>query len=127
MLLPETKFEMQNKIIIEGLRLHAFHGVMEQERKVGADFIIHAEIDTDFSEAMKHDDLSGTINYADLFQTIKREMSIPSKLVEHAAGRIAQAILSEYVAAKSIRLKLLKVNPPMGADCMGAGVEVVLP
>lgn len=119
--------EMQNKIIIEGLRLHAFHGVMAQERKVGADFIIHAEIDTDFSDAMKHDDLSGTINYADLFQTIKREMSIPSKLVEHAAGRIAQAILSEYVAAKSVRLKLLKVNPPMGADCMGAGVEIVLP
>lgn len=127
MLLPETKFEMQNKIIIEELRLHAFHGVMEQERKVGADFIIHAEIDTDFSEAMKHDDLSGTINYADLFQTIKREMSIPSKLVEHAAGRIAQAILSEYVAAKSVRLKLLKANPPMGADCTGAGVEIVLP
>ena len=57
---------MQNKIIIEGLRLYAYHGVLPQERKVGAYFTIDAEINTDFSSAIETDDLRGTLNYADI-------------------------------------------------------------
>ena len=116
---------MLNKILIQGLRLYAYHGVMEQERKVGAYFTIDLEVETDFSAAIERDDLAGTISYADLFNIIKREMSIPSQLVEHVAGRIAKAILSECSQAQSVRIKLLKENPPMGADCQGAGVEIV--
>lgn len=115
---------MSHKVIIRQLRLYAYHGVMEQERKVGAYFIINLEVDTDFSYALQHDDLSGTISYADLFTIIQREMAIPSLLLEHVAGRIARAIISEHPAAKSIHLTLLKENPPMGADCQGAGVEI---
>ena len=117
---------MQHKIIISGLRLYAYHGVMEQERKIGAGFIIDCEVETDFTTAIDTDRLDGTISYADIFATIKREMSQPSKLVEHAAGRIAKAILRDHPAAHSVRLRLLKKNPPMGADCQGAGVEIFL-
>ena len=62
----------------------------------------------------------------DLYETIKREMAQPSFLVEHAAGRITKAILAEYPKAQSVRIRLLKENPPMGADCQGAGVELVM-
>ena len=41
-------------------------------------------------------------------------------------GRIAKAILQEYPTAQSVRLRLLKENPPMGADCKGAGVEIFI-
>ena len=115
---------MQNKIIIQGLRIYAYHGVMEQERKVGAYFTIDLEVETDFTSALQSDELSGTISYADLFETLKREMSLPSSLLEHVAGRIAKAILADYPTAQSVRIRLLKENPPRGADCQGAGVEV---
>ena len=88
--------------------------------------MLDVEIDTDFTGAMANDNLNGTINYATVFGTIKREMAIPSKLLEHVAGRIAKAILAEHVAAQAVRIRLLKENPPMGADCEGAGVEVVV-
>lgn len=114
----------QNKIIIQGLRLFAYHGVMEQERKIGAYFTLDLEVETDFSSALQSDDLSGTISYADLFKTVKQEMSQPSSLLEHVAGRIVKAIFTDYPTATSVRLRLLKENPPMGADCQGAGVEV---
>ena len=114
----------QNKIIIQGLRLFAYHGVMEQERKIGAYFTLNLEVETDFSSALQNDDLSGTISYADLFETVKREMSQPSSLLEHVAGRIVKAIFTDYPTATSVRLRLLKENPPMGSDCQGAGVEV---
>ena len=117
---------MENKIIIEGLRLYAFHGVMEQEKTVGAYFIIDAEVTTDFSLAMETDDLQGTVSYADIFETIKREMEIPSNLIEHVGGRIATAIVDKFPNVSSVRLKILKENPPMSADCRGAGIEITI-
>jgi dihydroneopterin aldolase len=117
---------MLNKIIIKGLRLYAYHGVMELERKVGAYFTIDCEVETDIQDAIANDFVDDTISYADLYETIKREMAQPSFLVEHAAGRITKAILHEYSNATSARLRLLKENPPMGADCQGAGVDVTM-
>lgn len=117
---------MSHKVIIRQLRLYAYHGVMELERKIGAYFTIDLEVGTDFTHALQHDDLRGTISYADLFAIIQREMAIPSQLLEHVAGRIAHAILSEHPAAMSVHLQLLKENPPMGADCQGAGVDITL-
>ncbi len=117
---------MLNKIIIKGLRLYAYHGVMELERKVGAYFTIDCEVETDIQDAIAKDFVDDTISYADLYETIKREMAQPSFLVEHAAGRITKAILAEYPKAQSVRIRLLKENPPMGADCQGAGVELVM-
>ena len=125
-MLNDMSNSMQNKIIISGLRIYAYHGVMEQERKVGAYFTIDLDCETDFTHAIESDDLSGTVSYADLFETIRREMSLPSSLLEHVAGRIAKAILQEYPTAPSVRLRLLKENPPMGADCKGAGVEIFI-
>ncbi len=113
-----------NKVIIKGLRLYAFHGVMEQEQKVGAYFTIDSEIETDFSKAMLTDELEGTISYANVFNVIKHEMSIPSKLIEHVAGRIARSLLQQFPQANSVWLRILKENPPMGAECDGAGIEI---
>lgn len=115
---------MSQKVILKGLRLYAYHGVMPQEQKVGAYYTIDCEVEADLSDAIQHDRLSGTINYADIYHTIRREMQHPSALVEHAAGRIAQAILDEQPRATAVHLRLLKENPPMGADCQGAGVEI---
>ena len=115
---------MQNKIFLEGLRIYAYHGVIEQERKVGAYFLIDLEVETNFSSAMQSDVLSGTINYADLYDIVKREMAIPSRLIEQVAGRIVNAILVEHSAVQSIRIKIIKENPPIGADCRGAGIEI---
>ena len=118
--------KVENKIVIEGLRLYAYHGVMEQERTVGAYFIIDVEVTTDFSHAMQTDDLSGTISYADIFDTIKKEMAVPSRLIEHVGGRIAKAIIGGFPNVSTVRLKILKENPPMGADCRGAGIEITI-
>ncbi|MBR0045293.1 MAG: dihydroneopterin aldolase [Bacteroidaceae bacterium] len=114
----------RHTIIIKGMRVYAYHGVMEQERKVGGSFTIDAEVDADFSAAMLTDNLSDTISYADLHQLIRQEMAIPSQLLEHVAGRIADTIFKHFPQSEAIRLRIMKENPPMGADCQGAGVEI---
>ncbi len=117
---------MSSKIYLRNVRFHAFHGVLPQEGIVGNDYLVNLVLDYDFSSAMKTDDLQGTLNYAEVYQKIREEMAVPSKLLEHVAGRIAHRLFSDFPEIQELQLSITKVNPPMGADSDGAGVEVVL-
>lgn len=111
-------------IFIDQLHLYAFHGVMEQERRVGAEYTVFARVHYNINEALNSDDVADTLNYAELCAIVKEQMAQPSKLLEHVAGRICKAIFDRFPQATAVDLKLTKLNPPMGADCNGAGVEV---
>ena len=117
---------MSSKIYLRNVRFHAFHGVLPQEGIVGNDYLVNLVLDYDFSSALKTDDLQGTLNYAEVYQKVKEEMAVPSKLMEHVAGRIAHRLFSDFPEIQKLQLSITKVNPPMGADSDGAGVEVVL-
>ena len=117
---------MSSKIYLRNVRFHAFHGVFPQEGIVGNDYLVNLVLDYDFSSAMKTDDLQGTLNYAEVYQKVREEMAVPSKLLEHVAGRIAHRLFSDFPEIQKLQLSITKVNPPMGADSDGAGVEVVL-
>lgn len=117
---------MSSKIYLRNVRFHAFHGVLPQEGIVGNDYLVNLVLDYDFSSAMKTDELQGTLNYAEVYQKVREEMATPSKLLEHVAGRIAQRLFSDFQEIQKLHLSITKVNPPMGADSDGAGVEVVL-
>ena len=113
-------------IFLRDLRFHAFHGVMPQERKVGGDFLVSLRMGYDISKAMRTDEVSDTLNYAEVYALVRKEMEQPSALLERVAGRIAEALFASDPKILSIDLWLTKVNPPMGADCQGAGVELHL-
>ena len=114
---------MSSKIYLRNVRFHAFHGVLPQEGIVGNDYLVNLVLDYDFSSAMKTDDLQGTLNYAEVYQKVREEMAVPSKLLEHVAGRIAHRLFSDFPEIQKLQLSITKVNPPMGADSDGAGVE----
>ena len=113
-------------IFLKDLRFHAFHGVMPQERKVGGDFLVSLRMGYDISKAMRTDEVSDTLNYAEVYALVRKEMEQPSALLERVAGRIAEALFASDPKILSIDLWLTKVNPPMGAYCQGAGVELHL-
>lgn len=117
---------MSSKIYLRNVRFHAFHGVLPQEGIVGNDYLVNLVLDYDFSSALKTDNLQGTLNYAEVYQKVREEMAVPSKLLEHVAGRIAHRLFSDFPEIQKLQLSITKVNPPMGADSDGAGVEVVL-
>ena len=113
-------------ICLRNVRFHAFHGVMPQERRVGADFLVNLRVGYPLEKAMQSDEVGDTLNYAELYALVKAEMAEPSKLLEHGAGRIVSAIEKQFPQVTSIDLELTKQNPPMGADCDWAGVEIHL-
>ena len=89
---------MTTKIELEKMRFYAYHGVMPQETK---------------------DD---TINYAAVYAVVKEQMDIPSKLIEHAAGRILYALKERFPQLAAVELKLSKLNPPFGGDVHSASI-----
>ena len=113
-------------ISLRNVRFHAFHGVMPQERRVGSDFLVNLRVGYPLNKAMKSDRVDDTLNYAALYTFVKAEMAVPSNLLEHVAGRIVSAIEKAFPQVTSIDLELTKLNPPMGADCDGASVEIHL-
>lgn len=113
-------------ILLENVKFYAFHGVLPQERKVGNDYQVSLRIGYDISRAMVSDDVNDTLNYAEVYQLLSQEMSVPSALLERVAGRIGDRLFRKFPAIQSIDLTIIKVNPPMGADSEGVGVEVHL-
>ncbi len=113
-------------IFIKEACFHAYHGVIAQEQSVGQDYLVSIRCGVDIMAAMQQDRVELTLNYATLYELLKREMGIASQLIEHVVGRIAKSVFETFPQVKTLDLSITKKNPPMGGDCMGAGVEVHL-
>lgn len=111
-------------IRLDRLKIYACHGVSPQETVVGSYFYIDLKLKADFSRATETDNLNHTVSYADVFETVKSEMGIPSKLLEHVCGRIVERLFHDFPIIEEIHICLRKENPPMGADISAAGVEM---
>ncbi len=111
-------------IILRNIRLHAQHGVLDQERLTGDEFIVNLRVAGDFAKACRTDSVDDTVNYAELYEIVKTEMMKPSRLIENVAYRIGQAILDSNSLVESVDVEVVKSNPPMGADCGGASVVI---
>lgn len=106
------------------MRFHARHGVLEQERLTGGDFLVSVNATYPLEEAVKTDEVGDTLNYAEVYETVKEEMEQPSRLIEHVAGRIGERLLEKMPKIEELTVRVVKENPPMGADCDGAGVQL---
>ena len=111
-------------IFVNDIQLHAYHGVMPQEQLTGNDYLVRVSAQYPIDKAIITDDVQHTLNYAMVYDIVKEEMGISSKLVEHVAGRIAQHLMKQFADISAVRVRVTKLNPPMGAQCAGAGVEI---
>jgi dihydroneopterin aldolase len=113
-----------SQISIEGMEFYAYHGCFEEERKIGTRFIVDLFMNVDTTQAEEDDDLSKTVNYADVYETVKREMEQPSKLLENVARRALNAVKSKYQGVESARIKIRKMNPPLGGKMLCVAIEL---
>ena len=115
------------RIELKGLRFHAFHGVLPQERTVGGDYEVDISVDYADERAVETDNVEDTLNYAELYDIVKEEMAQPSNLLEHVAGRIGKRTLKTFSGAHSVTVAVTKLNPPIGGECRGARVVISHP
>ena len=115
---------MEGKIELNGLRFRAYHGVLESERRCGGDFIVDFSCSYPIGAAMRSDALEDTLDYSAVYQVIAREMAIPSRLLEHVAGRIARALREAFPAMGPASLRIAKKNPPLGGEADTSAVTL---
>ena len=83
-------------IELEGMEFKAYHGCLEQEKVRGNSFTVDFRGELDLSAAAESDNLNDTLNYAEIYEIVADEMSIPSELLENVAGRIVKAIEKKF-------------------------------
>lgn len=114
-------------ISLEGMEFFAHHGCFKEEQVIGNKFIIDLQIETDTMEAEISDNLAKTINYQEVYLVVKEEMATRSKLLEHIASRILNRISHEFPQITSARIKVSKLNPPVGGKVDRVSVEMKRP
>ena len=117
---------MTDSIYVNGLALHAFHGVMEHEASVGQTFFIDLVLDIDLTQASRSDRIADTVGYDQAVDVASRTFcSQRYRLVEAAAGAIAEAILTTFPAVTSVRVTVHKPHAPIAATFTNVGVTIV--
>lgn len=111
-------------ISIEGMEFHAFHGCFEEEQIIGNTFIVDLHLDTDTEDSEQSDQLHETVDYAQVFEIVKEQMAIKSKLLEHVARRIMDAVLERYPEIDFLEVKVSKLNPPVGGKVHSVSVTL---
>lgn len=118
MQIKEYSIELRN------IHLYAHHGVMPQEREVGAWFTIDLKLRVSDCNAAYNDEITGTVSYADVYETVCEEMKKPSRLLEHVGKRICECIYSRFESVTGIEITVCKDTPPMGGDGLNACVTL---
>ncbi|MDR2954294.1 MAG: dihydroneopterin aldolase [Prevotella sp.] len=116
---------MKSYILLENIVFYANHGVYQQETRVGNEFIVNLKIGVDLGKSCRTDELEDTVSYADIYEDVKTEMMVPSRLLEHVAYRIISRLKSKYPLINSVEIKLSKRNPPIGGQLDYASVLIL--
>lgn len=113
-------------ISLTNIELYAYHGVLQQERQVGGWYQVDVTLTVPDELSTQTDALDDTVNYAEVYDVIKQEMAVPSKLIEHVAGRIARRVKEEFALVNQITVRLTKKHPPIPGTNINAIVELCL-
>jgi dihydroneopterin aldolase len=114
---------MSDMIFIKGISVHAHHGVLDYEGVVGQRFIIDMELTADIVEASHSDRLSDTVSYANVVATaVAAFKDVNYKLLERAAGAVADAVLDDFSKITAIKVTVHKPHAPIAAIFDDVGV-----
>jgi len=116
---------MKSSISLHDIRVYAYHGCLEQEAQIGSWYRVDLTVWADLGASIKSDRLADTIDYVRLNQIVKDQMAIRSKLLEHVAGRILQAIKADFQKVTSVEVEVAKINPPIGGDVAQVSVKII--
>ena len=116
---------MNDRIFVTGLVVHAHHGVMEHESRVGQRFVIDLELSLDLSDAVRTDKVADTVSYSAIVETAMKVFTTRAyRLIEAAGGAVANAILADFPRVEAVRITVHKPHAPIAAIFEDAGVTI---
>lgn len=111
-------------IHLEDMEFYAYHGCFQEEQIAGNRFIVNLILEANVDRASETDDINDTLNYQTAYQIVKKEMSVTSHLLEHVSKRILDQLFGKFTELEFARVKVSKMNPPMGGAMKCVSVEL---
>jgi dihydroneopterin aldolase len=99
-------------IELRNLQFYSFHGLYEEEKKAGGDFVVDVLAKLDSSHHAVSS-IEETVNYAEVFEIIKKEMNQPRELLETLTQSIAEKIHEKFSSIKEMEVRVEKKAPPI--------------
>ena len=117
---------MSDRIFVKGLALHAYHGVMPHEAKVGQTFLLDLDLEIDLTAAARSDKVVDTVSYDKVVDCATESFCGEGhRLIEAAAGRVVDAVLADFPRVRSVRITIHKPHAPIAATFDDIGVTLV--
>ncbi len=114
----------KDKLRINGMTFHAYHGLEHDEIKNGQRFEVDVEITFDASKAAQSDKLKDTIDvrtvYSDVQSIVLHERF---SLIETIGNRIIEKILEKY-NVMDVTIRVRKPLAPLGGLANGTELEM---
>ncbi|WP_342527512.1 dihydroneopterin aldolase [Chryseomicrobium sp. FSL W7-1435] len=115
-----------DKIYLNDMQFYGYHGVLPEETVLGQLFRITVEMAVDLKRAGETDDLSATVNYAEVYALCKEiAEGKPYQLIESVAEKIADGILTNYPEqVEGCKVMIVKPTPPIAGHYASVAVEI---
>jgi dihydroneopterin aldolase len=116
---------VSDQIKVTGIKAFGYHGVLPHEAIEGQEFTVDLVVTLDLRAASLSDDLTQTINYADLAQiALDNIVGERVQLIERLAGKIAEEISSAYSQITSVSVTVHKPHAPVTVDFEDISVTI---
>ncbi len=114
-----------DQIWVRDLKVFAYHGVYEEEKRTGQDFLVSGRFFIKLQEAGITDDLERSVSYDELCDLLARTFTEQRRdLLEAVAEDLCRAVFKEYPRITEIELELYKPHAPLHAEVAGAGIRI---
>lgn len=88
--------ELADRITLTGLRVRGHHGVFDEEKRDGQDFLVDITVWVDLDAAASSDDVAKTLHYGVLAERAAAVVAGPPRdLIETVAAEIADGIMTD--------------------------------
>lgn len=105
------------------MEFYAHHGCFSLERKVGMRFSVDVWLEAPEGEGVRSDRLDeGIIDYQAVYHIVKEQMETPSKIIEHVAHRIVEALYGRFPQLQKATVRVSKIAPSLGGKVGRASV-----
>jgi len=111
-------------IEVNGIRVFAYHGCLDEEARIGGHYLVDVHVEGDLTEAERTDDLDRTVDYGRVVAIVHEQMAERSKLIEHVAARILSGLKAEWPQHGPWRVRMVKERPPIDGDVEAAAITL---
>ena len=116
---------MADRIFLEGIKFHGYHGLTRMERQVGCRLAVDVSLVLDLERSGRDDSVKHTIDYRTVHQrVVEVGRGSSHKLLESFAVELLDVLTQEF-PAESITVKVRKETPVLDGIVDSVGVELM--